>query len=105
MRVSPHAEMALIALGSRMPVPASVVIDRLRKMESPNYDNSFAIAVCKLQSAVGHPAQSNGDMVVVIIRRGGVITAMLRRSSQPFSPDELDVDDAMWWSMEKEKVA
>jgi len=35
--------------------------------------------------------ESNGDMVVLIVRDGKPITIMYRRSNQPFTPDALNV--------------
>jgi hypothetical protein len=85
-----------VALTQRMPVPASAVIARLRAMPDPS--SSVAIEVCRLQCAVGDPASSNGDSVVVIARNGMVITAMLRRSwNQPFNAAALRVDEVQTW--------
>lgn len=100
MRVSYHAEDALVALTQRMPVPASVIIARLRAEPAP--DHSIALEVCRLQYAVGEPhIGSNGDSVVVIIRNGRVKTAMLRRSyNQSFDPAVLRVDEFRTWKDE-----
>lgn len=96
MRVRAHAEAALVALGGRMPVPASVVIARLKAMPTPS--SSVAIEVCRLQYAVGSSSSSNGDSVVVIVRHGVAWTAMLRRSwNQPFTPAALGVDGVTTW--------
>ena len=96
MIVHRHAEKALVAMTQRMPMPASVVIARLREMEPP--DGSLAIEVCRLQYAFGNSEGSNGDTVVVICRDGMVITAMLRKSwSQSFSPAALRVDEVKTW--------
>ena len=99
MRVNRHAEVTLIALTGKMPVPASVIIDRLRKMEAPA--GSCALEVCRLQFARGDASTSNGDSVVVVIRNGAVVTAMLRRSwNQPFTPERLRVDEVASWAAE-----
>ena len=97
MMVNRHAEAALVALGDRLPVPASVILARLRAME-PEASRSSAIEVCRLQYAFGTSSSSNGDSVVVIIREGVVITAMLRRSwAQSFTPEALRVDTVERW--------
>jgi hypothetical protein len=96
--VHAHAEKALIALTQRMPVPASVIIDRLKKMEAPT--KSVALEVCRMTIAQGKRSTggSNGDSVLVIIREGKVITTMLRRSwDQSFSPSVLRVDEFQSW--------
>lgn len=96
MIVHRHAAKALVALTQRMPVPASVVIARLESTEAP--DGSLAIEVCRLKFAVGNSTSSNGDSVVVIVRDGTVVTAMLRRSwNQPFNPAALRVDEVTSW--------
>jgi hypothetical protein len=96
MIVNRHAEKALVSMGHRMPVPASVIIHRLKSEPAPS--GSKAIEVCQLKSAVGHPDGSNGDTVVVVIRDARVITAMLRRSwNQPFTPESMRVDEIERW--------
>lgn len=96
MRVNRHCEKALLALDSRMPVPASVILARLR--EAPEPASSMALEVARLQWALGTPDSSNGDTVVVIVRDGKAITAMLRRSwSQPFTPASLRVEAVATW--------
>ena len=98
MKMRRHAEVALVAMGSRMPVPASVIIERLKNEPAPK--TSTAIEVCRLQFAVGTD-RSNGDSVVVIVRKGTVMTAMLRRSwSQPFDPKHLRVQQVQSWHKE-----
>jgi len=95
MKVRRHAEVALVALTQDMPVPASVILHHLRRMEAP--PTSAALEVCRMTIAHGG-VESNGDMVVVIIRDGEVITAMLRRSwNQPFTPEALRVEAVMRW--------
>lgn len=95
MNVHRHAEKSLVALTQRMPVPASVILARLREM--PATSSSVAIEVCRLQYPVGDASSSNGDSVIVIARDGMVITAMLRRSWQPFNPAALRVDEVQSW--------
>ena len=97
MIVTRHAESMLIALGPRLPVPASVIIDRLRNTADP--EKQVAIEVCRLQFAYGSSELgSNGDSVVVIVRNGEVITAMLRRSwAQQFTPEALRVQEVQSW--------
>jgi len=96
MIVTRHCEKALVALGPRMPVPASVVLARLRAEPTPA--SSTALEVCRLQFAYGAADASNGDAVVVIIREGVAVTAMLRRSyNQPFTPASLRVDAVQSW--------
>jgi hypothetical protein len=96
MKVGPHAYSSLVALGPRMPVPASVVIARLKAM--PASTRSIAIEVCRLQYAVGDSLSSNGDSVIVIARDGMARTAMLRRSwNQPFTAAALRVDEVQTW--------
>lgn len=100
MIVHRHAENSLIALGRKMPVPASAIIDRLRKMEAPK--NSVALEVCRMTMAHGarELGGTNGDSVVVIIRDGEVITAMLRRSwNQAFDPATLRVEEVQSWHL------
>jgi hypothetical protein len=100
VKVHRHAEKALIAMGGRMPMPASAVIARLKDQPEPT-SSSLALEVCRLQFAVGASSSSNGDSVVVIIRGGTVITAMLRRSwNQPFTPAALRVDEVSSWETE-----
>lgn len=97
MNVHPHARDALVALNGRMPEPASVVLDRLAKMGAPA--NSTAIEVCQMTMSYGMSSSSNGDSVVVIVRDGQAITAMLRKSwSQPFTPEALRVDEVVSWA-------
>lgn len=105
MKVQRHARLSLIALTQKMPEPASVVLARLEKMEAPAH--SMALEVARLQYALGDrgAGASNGDSVVVIIRGGEVITAMLRRSwNQAFTPEVLRVDEVRSW-VEKEQAA
>lgn len=103
MRVTRHAETMLVALGPRLPVPASVIIAQLREAKAPS--KTTAIEVCRLQYAFGSSDSggSNGDSVVVIVRDGEVITAMLRRSwAQQFTPAALRVEEVVSW---REQVA
>ncbi len=98
MNINAHAERALVALTQKMPVPASVIIHRLKQMEAPK--NSVAIEVCRMTMSRGFRDEgaSNGDSVVVIIREGKVITTMLRRSwNQSFDPGVLRVDEFISW--------
>lgn len=97
MIVHRHAEKALVALTQKMPMPASVIIERLRAMEAPKV--SVALEVCRMTMAHGRPHESsNGDSVLVIIRGGMAITAMLRRSwNQSFDPAVLRVDEFVSW--------
>ncbi len=84
-----------MALTQKMPEPASVIIARLRAMEAPNH--SVALEVARMTMTHGaRELGSNGDSVVVIIRDGIVITAMLRRSwNQSFDPAVLRVDEVV----------
>lgn len=92
MRVNRHAETSLVALGSRLPVPASTIIKQLRDMPEPTC--SVAIEVARLHIAIGRSDASNGDVVLVIVRDGVAVTAMLRRSwNQPLTPAALRVDE------------
>lgn len=97
MLVHRHAEKALIALTQKMPVPASVVIERLKNEPAPAGD--VAIVVCQMTMGHGRPFEgTNGDTVVVISRGGVAITAMLRRSwNQSFAADVLRVDEVVRW--------
>lgn len=96
MKIRRHAEDALVALTEHLPVPASVIIARLRN--EPKSSASSAIEVARLQYPIGSPSSSNGDSVVVICRGGVVKTAMLRRSwEQPFTPAALRVDTVQSW--------
>lgn len=96
MNVTIHAEKSLVALTQRMTVPASVVIERLRQLPSPSED--IAIEVDKLKFAYGDSG-SNGDRVVVVVRSGRVVTAMLRRSwNQPFDPAAFRVERVESWT-------
>src|SRR4051812_1120967 len=98
MKVQRHAAVSLIALTRHLPVPASVIIKRLLEEEVPN-DGSFAFEVCRIAMPVGTPDSSNGDSVVVIVRHGVAITAMLRRSwNQPFTARALRVDGLTVWT-------
>jgi len=99
MIVNRHCEKALVALNARMPVPASVILARLRETPAPS--SSAALEVCRLQYALGSSSSSNGDAVVVIVREGAAITAMLRRSwCQPFTPKALRVEAVQSWQWE-----
>lgn len=95
--VSPHAERSLIALTQKLPVPASVLLRRLRQTEAPLH--SVALEICRLKFAHGVPHEtSNGDSVVAIIRFGEVVTVMLRRSyNESFEPGILRVDEFVTW--------
>lgn len=99
MNVHRHAEKSLVALGHKLPVPASVLIQRLREAPAPEKDT--AIELCRLQFAHGPVHEefgTNGDSLVVVVRGGNVLTAMLRRSwSQPFTPDALRVEEVVAW--------
>ena len=55
---------------------------------------SVAVRVASLTSIVGRAwsDRSNGDTIVAIIRDRRVRTVMLRRSTQPFTPDALNVE-------------
>ena len=94
MRVGKHARNSLVALTGDLPVPASVIIRRLERTIAP--PQSIAIEVARLQLPLGTPDSSNGDQVIVIVRKGEVKTAMLRRSwNQPFTPEALRVDECV----------
>jgi len=97
MKVTRHAEVTLVALTGKMPVPASVIVSQLRQMEAPA--GSCALEVCRMTMWHGDQRhESNGDSVVVIIREGEVVTAMLRRSwNQPFTPSALRVAAVASW--------
>lgn len=99
MNVHRHAEKSMVALSGKLPVPASVLIARLRQMEAPVEDT--ALEVCRMTMAHGpvhEETGTNGDSLVVIIRGGNVLTAMLRRSwNQPFTPDALRVARVATW--------
>lgn len=97
MNVSTHAETALVALTQKMPVPASAVMARLRAEPTPAED--IAIVACRMTIAYGTPhVGSNGDTVVIIVRRGEAKTAMLRRSyNQSFAPEILRVGKVITW--------
>ena len=96
MIVHRHAEVTLEALTGKMPVPASAIIARLRAEPAPT--QSMALEVCRMTMPRGTSNASNGDSVVVIIRSGMAITAMLRRSwNQPFTPASLRVDAVASW--------
>lgn len=99
MLIHRHAEKALVALGQKMPVPASAMIQRLKEAPAPEEDT--AIELCRLQYAHGpihQPTGTNGDQVVAVVRGGAVVTIMLRRSwSQPFTPDALRVQEVRTW--------
>lgn len=101
MKVKTHARTALIALTQKMPVPAAVIIERLEKMEAP--EHSVALEVCQMTMSHGSASKhadrsSNGDSVIVIIRDGVVLTAMLRRSwNQEWTPAALRVSTIATW--------
>lgn len=98
MLVHRHAEIALVALTQKMPVPASIIIERLKNTPAPELDIAFV--VCQMTMAHGRPFidGSNGDTVVVISRGGVAVTAMLRRSwNQAFTADVLRVDEVISW--------
>ena len=106
MRVKYHAEVSLVALSQKMPVPASVILARLRAEPAP--EKSQAIEVCRLQYSMGSRSAggTNGDVVIVIVRGGVVKTAMLRRSwNQEFTPEVLRVDEYVRWDWPEEAVA
>jgi hypothetical protein len=97
MKVRRHAEVTLVALTEKMPVPASVILSQLRQMQEPA--GSCALEVCRMTMWHGDRVGSNGDSVVVIIREGEVVTAMLRRSwNQPFTTGALRVDEVRSWA-------
>lgn len=102
MKVARHAEVTLVALTDAMPVPASVIVNRLKNMEAPA--GSVALEVARMTIALGDRQSSNGDSVVVIVREGVARTAMLRRSwNQPFTPERLRVDEVARWTWAPEK--
>ena len=104
MRVNYHAESKLVAMTQRLPIPASVIVARLRDLPAP--EKSQAIEVCRLQYAVGGREGSNGDTVLVIVRGGNAITTMLRRSwNQEFTPEVLRVDEVIKWDWPQEGEA
>jgi hypothetical protein len=102
MRVSRHAEQALVGLNDRLPIPASVVIERLRSTPDPKED--VAIEIVRLQFAHGDPDYgTHGDSLVVVVRldptgEGVVTTAMLRKSwAQAFTPAAFSVKEVTSW--------
>jgi hypothetical protein len=100
MKISRHAEVSLVAMTGSLPVPASAIIERLSKTPAP--EGRVALEVCRMTIPRGTPEGTNGDSVVVIIRDGIVVTAMLRRSwNQRFDPEALRVDRVLSWHEEK----
>lgn len=99
MIVHRHAEKSLVALGGKLPVPASVLIQRLREHPAPEKDT--AIELCQLEFAYGpvHEATgTNGNSLVAIVRGGRVLTVFLRRTwNQPFTPDRMRVKECVSW--------
>lgn len=93
MMVGRHAEVALVALAER--VPSSAILSQLRRTPAPT--GSLALEVHRMTMCHGERDASNGDSVVVIVRDGEVVTAMLRRSWQPFTPAALRVDEVQSW--------
>lgn len=56
---------------------------------------SAAIIIAHLDSVRGNSCdatESNGDLVILIVRNRQPKTIMFRRSNQPFTPDALNVD-------------
>ena len=96
MEIHRHAEKALVAMNRKLPVPASVLLQRLRESD---ITEDVAIVVCRMTMSHGVRASggTNGDVVVAIAREGRVITVMLRRSNQLFTPHVLRVDRVIEW--------
>lgn len=66
-------------------VDTAVILDKLEKPIPYTDDN-----------------QSNGDLVVLIVRNNFPVTIMLRRSwNQPLTPDALDVREIIWFERMK----
>lgn len=101
MIVHRHAEKSLVALGAKLPVPASVIIARLRAEPDPAHDT--AIELCQLSFAHGpvhEPTGTNGNSVVAICRGGRVLTVFLRRTwNQPFTPEKMRVEECVSWAV------
>ena len=97
MEVYRHAEHSLIALTGKMPVPASVVIQRMKQSKLTEH---VAIVVCRMTMSHGRRnVGTRGDTVVAIARDGKVITVMLRYGHQSFDPVVLGVDYIAEWNM------
>ena len=112
MRVTRHAEEALVALTGRLPMPASVIVNRLRQMDPPAGSQALMVASIAMWAGDLNPKgdknqwPSNGDMVVVIVKEGAAITAMLRRSwNQPFTPAAFKppVDEVVRWAWDADR--
>jgi len=102
MLVHRHTEKSLVALGQKMPQPASVILARLR---TEDIEGAAALIVARLPESLGRwngrqdDKATNGDTLVVIARDNIAITAMLRRSwDQDFTPEVLRVDRVIDWT-------
>lgn len=61
---------------------------------------------CKNESSLPHKLrrESNGELVILIIRESKPITIMFRRSDQPFTPEALRVDEIKIWKQKRGKM-
>lgn len=76
-------------------VLATFVIRRLETEMSKRYaDKSYAVRILRLTAQRHTPwgEVSNGDEVWAVVRGGSVRTVMLRRSTQPATPEAMRVD-------------
>ena len=74
-----------------------LVMSEARRIAAAHADKDLAVRMRVLDTAYGDTSggsdrQSNGDEVWAVCRHGVVRTMMLRRSSQPRTPDAFRVD-------------
>lgn len=71
------------------------IIDRADAL-APTCNRDTAIRLARVRM-VGQAwsAQSNGDTVIAIVRARRVVTFMFRRASQPFTPENLSVQEVI----------
>lgn len=101
--ISGHATERL--MGRLTDVDINSISDRAEYFADTHPTGSWAVLVYRCDAFMCDPTLSNGDSVVAIIRDGRVVTLMYRRSTQPFTPEALRVDDVAVYTTSSLKEA
>lgn len=95
MRVSIHARDQLT---QRLPADvAAELLARLADAGAPRVNEARIVHRFDTSHFSGD-GQSNGDLVIVIVEDGVIVTAFQRRSSQPLTPAALRVSRVRDWT-------